>query len=333
MSEQKHLWVIAEQRNGRVGRASLEMLAAARQWADNAGAAGGTVTALLLGGSGIAGQAAVLAGRGADRVLVVEADELAAYRPEPYAGTAAALIAERRPQAVLLAGSADGQDLAGRLAARLRAGIVTQCTDLGWTDQGQPVGTHQTLGGKGAAECVVVSNPALFTLRSKAVAPLPESGDEAEIEQVEAQAEWLAARTEFVEFVAEEKERVPVEEADVVVSGGRGTGGDFQYIEGLADELGAGVAASRAVVDAGWYPYPHQVGQTGKTVSPRVYIAVGISGAIQHLAGMQSSEVIIAINKNPDAPIFKIASYGVVADLFELLPALIGRIQAEKASS
>lgn len=327
MSESKQIWVLVEHKNGEILPSTYESLAAANKLA---GEGGGDVAALFIGGPGIEEKAGELAARGARRVITAAHESLAVFRPQPYARVAAELAADKKPAALLASGTPDGQDVAVRTAVRTGGGVMTQCTDLAWTDDGRVAGTHQTLGSKGLARCVVASTPGIFTMRPKAFQPLAaDESAEADHEAADVADDWVEAGTEFIEFVPQEKERIAVEEADVVVAGGRGTGGEFELIEKLADAIGAGVGASRAVVDAGWYPYASQIGQTGKTVSPRVYIAAGISGAIQHLAGMQSSDIIIAINKNGDAPIFNIANYGIEADLFELLPEVIKLIEQD----
>lgn len=329
MSTAGEVWIVVEHRDGKPARVTWELLSAGREAAGNLG---GPLTAVALGHQ-LDGMAGELFARGADRVLQLEHADLAGAGDQARAELLGRVVREHQPAAVFLAGTSTGKSLAPRLAAILGAGLLADVTDLTVND-GVIHGTHPTLGSRGRASCRVEGTPQLVTLRPKA---WPEAGAEpgrqGELLKPEVAADSLAGGTRVKEFIAKVTERVSLEEADIIVSGGRGTGGDFSLIEQLADAVGGAVGASRAAVDAGWIPYAHQVGQTGKTVAPKIYIACGISGAIQHLAGMQSAGTIIAINKNPDAPIFQIASFGIVGDLAEVLPPLIEEFRKELAQA
>jgi len=241
----------------------------------------------------------------------------------------AQLVAEKSPALVLVAGTAQGKEVAGRLAVKIDSGVLTDAVDLQPGDDG-PVAEQSIFGGATIVHSRVRRGTPIVAMRPNAVAPEPETGA-AEVSPVSLDGQTTAARVTN-RVVAERSERPDLTEASIVVSGGRGTGGaeGFQIIETLADALGAAVGASRAVTDAGWYPHQFQVGQTGKTVSPQLYMAIGISGAIQHRAGMQTSKTIIAVNKDPEAPIFELADFGVVGDLFKVVPQLLEEIGKRK---
>jgi electron transfer flavoprotein alpha subunit len=237
----------------------------------------------------------------------------------------AQLVTEKSPALVLVAGTAQGKEVAGRLAVKIDSGVLTDAVDLQPGDDG-PVAEQSVFGGATIVHSRVRRGTPIVAMRPNAVAPEPSPGA-AELSQVSLASEATGARVTN-RVVAERGERPDLTEASIVVSGGRGTGGaeGFQIIETLADSLNAAVGASRAVTDAGWYPHQFQVGQTGKTVSPQLYMAIGISGAIQHRAGMQTSKTIIAVNKDPEAPIFELADFGVVGDLFKVVPQLLEEI-------
>jgi electron transfer flavoprotein alpha subunit len=307
----------AEQRDGKLRRPSLEAVSEARRLAD---ALGGPVTAVLVG-SGVEGLAGELAAYGADAVRVFDQPELALYATEAYARAVADAVKEVQPAAVLVPFTAMGKDLAPRVAARLDAGLVSDCVALAVKDgrlearrpqyAGKAFATVRWRGGLQMASL----RPNVFALGAR------EEGRQAQVTKGAVDA---AARARVTKVEATAAGKVELTEAQVIVSGGRGLKGpeNFHLIEGLAGAFGAAVGASRAVVDAGWVDHQYQVGQTGKTVSPTLYIACGISGAIQHLAGMSSSKVIVAVNKDADAPIFKVANYGLVGDVFEIVPRL-----------
>jgi electron transfer flavoprotein alpha subunit len=287
---------------------------------------GETVTAVVLG-SGIEGIAEELATYGADKILVADDPALADYTTDAYANVLFQVVKDVTPRVLLFGASFQGKDLSPRLAARLGAGLAMDCIGL-QVDGEKLFATRTMYGGKVHAEVAVEGEPQMAAIRPN-VMELSETAKAGELEKVAVDAGDV--KTSVVEKKLETSERVELTEADVVVSGGRGMGGsDFSLIEELAGILGGAVGASRSAVDEGWRPHADQVGQTGKVVSPTLYIACGISGAIQHLAGMGASKYIAAINKDPEAPIFKKADYGVVGDLFEIVPAVIAELKKVK---
>jgi electron transfer flavoprotein alpha subunit len=307
----------AEQREGRLRRPALEAVSEARRLAD---ASGATVETVLIG-SGVASLADELASYGADRVHVYDDAGLAHYSTEIWARTLAQVIAQAKATVVLIPFTATGKDLAPRVAARVGAGLVSDCVSLKM-EGGRLQARRPMYAGKAFATVKWEGDPQMATLRPN-VFPLGTPDKARKAETVTGVAEPTSrAAVKSIETTAAGK--IELSEAQIVVSGGRGLKGpeNFHLIQELADAFGAAMGASRAVVDAGWVEHQHQVGQTGKTVSPSLYIAAGISGAIQHLAGMSSSKVIVAINKDADAPIFKVANYGLVGDVFEIIPKL-----------
>ena len=318
---------VCEQKAGAVRKVSREVVAAARQLADALG--GGTVDALVLGAGGVDAAAAKLGEAGADRVLVATDASFGLYSPDGYAATAAAQAKDC--DAVVLAATATGRDLAPRLAVRLDAPLAMDVTSLA-VEGGKVVATRPVYAGKAVQRLTLDARPALVAVRPNIFAVPGTAARAGTVEPVTATAG--AGRVVVREVKAAEQGALDVAEAPIVVSGGRGMKGPehFALIEDLAKAFGtAAVGASRAVVDAGWRPHGEQVGQTGKTVSPQLYIAVGISGAIQHLAGMRTAKVIVAINRDKDAPIFKVADYGIVGDAFEIVPKLAEEIRKARA--
>ena len=317
----------AEARDGRLRRASLEAVSEARRLAGPLGASVETVVV----GPGSEALAGELSAHGADRVRVFDDQALAAYATESYARALAQAIADTKPSVVLVPFTAMGKDLAPRVAARVGAGLASDCVALEVKD-GRLVARRPMYGGKAYATVEWAGEPQMATLRPN-VFPLRTPDASRPVEVVRASVD-ASARARVTATTATAQGRLPLTEAQIIVSGGRGLKGpeNFHLVESLAEALGAAVGASRAVVDAGWVDHQLQVGQTGRTVSPSLYVACGISGAIQHLAGMSSSKCIVAINKDPDAPIFKVADYGVQGDLFEILPKLTEAAKAHRAS-
>ena len=314
--------VFGESDSGKIRKATLEALSQARALAPSLS---GPVTALLLG-PGAAAAAAQAAG--ADRALACEAGALANYSGEPYLAAVLAAVSEVKPAAIFFSGSTVGKDLVPRVATKLGVACVSDCTGLAIAD-GVLEATRPVYAGKAIATVRSNSTPFVATLRPNVfavtAAPPPSKVDALAVDPP-------APKTTVKAVHRAATARAELSQAQVIVSGGRGMKGPDHYklLEELADEVGAAVGASRAAVDAGWRPHADQVGQTGKTVSPTLYIACGISGAIQHLAGMSSSKVIVAINKDPHAPIFQIANYGIVGDLFEIVPALRDEIRRRR---
>lgn len=317
--------VVAESRGSDIRPVSSEVVSTARRLA---GELGGGVDVLVLGAAGVADGASALAAAGADRVMVAADEAFGRYHPD----AAVRAIAERADAGdyavVLFAATAQGKDLSARCAARLGKSLAADVTEVAITD-GSPVVLRPQYAGKAYARIRMTESPALISLRPN-VFPMTETAGRGEVEALDvAPGE---ARTRVTAFEQGEREQLDVSEAGIVVSGGRGMQGPehWKLLEDLVDALGptATLGASRAVVDAGWRPHGEQVGQTGKVVSPGLYFAVGISGAIQHLAGMRTAGVIVAVNRDPEAPIFSVANYGLVGDVFEVLPRLTEEIRS-----
>jgi electron transfer flavoprotein alpha subunit len=316
--------VLAEHVDADVKKVTLELITLARRF--------GEPSVVWTGPGAEQGQARC-AEYGAAKVYVAADPVYDDYVVAPAAELLAQLVREKSPALVLVAGNAQGKEVAGRLAVKIDSGVLTDAVDLRPGDDG-PVAEQSIFGGATIVHSRVRRGTPIVAMRPNAVAPEPETGA-AEISEVSLTVplEGGAAGARVTNrVVAERGERPDLTEASIVVSGGRGTGGaeGFGVIEQLADSLGAAVGASRAVTDAGWYPHQFQVGQTGKTVSPQLYMAVGISGAIQHRAGMQTSKTIIAVNKDPEAPIFELADFGVVGDLFKVVPQLLEEVGKRK---
>jgi electron transfer flavoprotein alpha subunit len=316
--------VFLEHHEGELQKDSLGVLGRAAQL-------DGDVSALIAG-SGVEGLA-VQAGRfGAAKVYLADDPDLEAPLPQPRVDVAADLVSRHGFDTVLFAATVLTADVAAALSARIDAGLNWDLVDLAQED-GKLVGKRPALDDTVYVDVGWKSEPRLALIRTGTFEPV-ETGGEAEVEKVDVQLEDFSTLAKMIEQAHEESEGPSIEDADVIVAGGRGLGGpeNFALVEELAKALGGAVAATRAVVDAGWYPYSTQVGQTGKTVSPRLYIAVGISGAIQHKVGMQASSVIVAINKDPNAPIFEYADLGVVGDLHEIVPRLTELVRQRRAA-
>lgn len=312
--------VLAEHADGALKKVSAELITAAR--------ALGEPAAVVIGAPGTAAPLVDgLKAAGAAKIYVAESDDVDKYLITPYVDVLAALAEEKAPAGVLVAATADGKEIAGRLAARIGSGLLVDVVEV----KEGGIGVHSIFGGAFTVEAQANGDTPVISVRAGAVEAEPSDGaGEVVNVDVPAPAENATKITSREPVVA--GDRPELTEASVVVSGGRGVGSaeNFSVVEALADSLGAAVGASRAAVDSGYYPGQFQVGQTGKTVSPQLYIALGISGAIQHRAGMQTSKTIIAVNKDEEAPIFEIADYGVVGDLFKVAPQLTEGIKARK---
>ncbi len=318
--------VVAEPQGSGFRRVGLEILSKAREIT---GALGGPLAAYV-GGVGVAGQAASLGAYGAEKVFVAEHEALGMGLGAPHVDVIARLHAENDFAAILFGGTALGRDTAAALAARLGAGLNSDSTDL--MANGSVLRARRpAFGGQNLVDCEWTGGPQVALVRPNSF-QASESGGSAEVIAVSPDISAAALRATVTGRKPADQGSVSLEEASIIVSGGRGLGApeNFSVVEALAASLGAAVGASRAAVDAGWYPHPKQVGQTGKTVSPNLYIACGISGAVQHKVGMQTSDVIVAINKDPDAPIFQFADLGVVGDLFTVVPALTALINQRR---
>jgi electron transfer flavoprotein alpha subunit len=324
-------FAFAEARGGQLRKVAFETVTAARQAAEASG--GGEVHALLIGGPGLAAKAAELGRYGADLVTVVEHAGLERYSPEVAAATAAERIQAGGYRAAFFPASAEGRDLAPRVAARLGVSLASDVT--GFELQGDAlVATHPAYTGKVIVTLRLSGTPALLSLRPGAVAPA-EHPRAARVESAAPALDPASAKVAVTELAQRSATRMDLGEAPIIVSGGRGLRGaeNFRLVEELADAFGnAAVGATRAVTDDGWRPATDQIGQTGRVVSPDLYVAVGISGAIQHLAGMRTARTIVAINKDKDAPIFKIADYGIVGDLFEIVPRLTEEVRKARSA-
>jgi electron transfer flavoprotein alpha subunit len=325
------VWVFCEYRLGELASVSLELLGAGRRLADLRGVR----LAAVLFGHQTGDTAQKLIAHGADVVYRVDHQQLATYAEDTFAALMTALIQERRPEIVLAGATAIGRSFIPGVATSVNAGLTADCTALDIRDEdGALMQTRPAFGGNIMATIVCPSSrPQMATVRPKVMRELEFDGTRTgEIVDVVPTAQQLQSRVRVLESVVAQGAKVNIQEADILISGGRGldTPKGFELLQQLADVLGAKVSASRAAVDAGWIPYPHQVGQTGKTVAPKLYIACGISGAVQHVAGMQSSETIVAINRDPHASIFNVADFGIVGDLYEIIPKLIKRIEEHR---
>jgi electron transfer flavoprotein alpha subunit len=318
----KGVWIFAEQRLNKLVPVSLELLSVGRKLANKLKV---DLSAILLGG-GVGELTSQLIACGADKVYLVDSNLLVDYCEDTYTKAIVDLILEYKPEIFLFGATNIGRALAPRIAARLKTGLTADCTELEIDEEGKLLQTRPAFGGNVMATIITpIQRPQMATVRPKVMPKsVPVLDRTGEVINVKPDIKKEDIRTKILNLVKEITEEVNLEEADIVVAGGRGLqkAENFKLISDLATILGGAVAASRAAVDAGWISHHHQVGQTGKTVCPKLYIACGISGAIQHLVGMQTSECIIAINKDKDAPIFNVATYGIVGDLFDVLPAL-----------
>jgi electron transfer flavoprotein alpha subunit len=325
LTQYRGVWVFAEQRRGKLQWVSLELLGEGRKLADTLS----TELSAVLIGNDIEEDAKTLIDYGADKVYVADDPILSDFHDDSYGHILASLIERERPEILLSGATFIGRSFIPKVAARLRTGLTADCTSLG-LDGRNLLQIRPAFGGNIMATIICPNRrPQMATVRPKVFKrPVPQNGREGKIIKVPVPKD-MPLRTKTIEFVKDITSTINISEADIIISGGRGLGEakNFRLIEELAEALGGAIGASRAAVDAGWISYPHQVGQTGRTVSPKLYIACGISGAVQHLVGMQSSDIIVAINKDPEAPIFKIATYGIVGDIFEVVPLLTRKIK------
>ncbi len=325
----KDLWVFVEtNEDGTAKNVGIELLTPGKLMA---GKQGGALVAVVIG-SGVDEAVKAASEHGADKVIVVDGPEYKHYSTDAYAIALCTLVEKYGPTSMLIGATNNGRDLGPRVSCRLHTGLTADCTGLDVDDEtGNVAWTRPAFGGNLMATILCPDHrPQIGTVRPGVFKKSDVTAANAEVIKEDIHVSEDQIRTQVIELIREMGgENVDLEGAEIIVSGGRGVGGPegFDTIKALADVLGATVGASRAAVDAGWIAHAHQVGQTGKTVGPKLYIACGISGAIQHLAGMSSSDFIVAINKDPDAPIFDVADYGVVGNLFEVLPVLVDEIK------
>ncbi|MDR1765951.1 MAG: electron transfer flavoprotein subunit alpha/FixB family protein [Lachnospiraceae bacterium] len=332
LTQYKNTWVFVETEGGKAKPVGYELLNPGREIADKRQE---KLVAVVIG-RGVGEVAKQAVAYGADEVLLVDDEAFGYYTTDAYSKAVTELIEKYRPATVLIGATTNGRDLGPRVSCRLHTGLTADCTALSVDeDTGSVVWTRPAFGGNLMANILCPDNrPQMGTVRPGVFKRREaDTARKANIVEETVRIEAGDVRTKLVERINEVAKSINLEEAKIIVSGGRGIGGpeNFALLEKLADAMGGSVGASRAAVDSGWIPHAHQVGQTGKTVSPTVYIAVGISGALQHLAGMSGSDVIVAINKDPQAPIFEVADYGIVGDLFEIVPALTKQVLARSA--
>lgn len=332
--EYKGIWVYAEQRENNILNVSYELLGEARRLADELQ----TQVGAVLVGDAVKNLASSLLAYGADTVYVIQDKSLEPYRTEPFTAAIQKVVEKYKPEIMLLGATVNGRDLGPRLAARLQTGLTADCTSLDIEKENRLLlQTRPAFGGNMMATILCPEKrPQMSTVRPGVMKKIvPDNTKKGEIICVEYDASEVSVGTEVVENVQEKAKQFNLFEAEIIISGGRGLGNaeGFQVIQKAADEVGGTIGASRAAVDAGWIDHGHQVGQTGTTVSPKMYIACGISGAIQHQVGISKSDCIIAINKDPRAAIFKVADYGIVGDLYEVLPLLAEEIKNKKEAN
>jgi electron transfer flavoprotein alpha subunit len=326
----KGIWVFAEWREGTVHRVSHELLSTGRLLADKLGV---SLAAVLLGHNLAEESSRELIAYGADMVYVVNHPELAHFRDDIYAKILVELICQKKPEVLLAGATSIGRSFIPRVAASLQTGLTADCTELDISEERLLLQTRPAFGGNVMATIICPNKrPQMATVRPKVMKPVRLPDHKGEIVPVSVSEACLLSRIEVLEVIPEKDQTAKLTEADAIVSGGRGLQKpeNFSLIEEVAQLIKGAVGSSRGAVEEGWIAPSHQVGQTGRTVSPSLYMAVGISGAIQHLVGMQSSRIIVAVNRDPMAPIFDVASYGVVADLFEFIPAFIRKIKQER---
>ena len=328
----KNLWVLIETEENTAKNVGYELLTPGRQLADKLGE---ELVAVVIGADVEAAAKTAIA-YGADKAILVEGEEYFQYSSDACTYALASLIEKYQPSAVLIGATNNGRDVAPRVAAKIGTGLTADCTELGIDEEtGNIAWTRPAFGGNLMAKILCPDHrPQMGTVRPGVFKKgTPDESRTGEIIREDLHLDPSRIRVHLLERVKEVAEAVNLEEAEIIVAGGRGvkSAEGFSLLQKLADALGATLGASRAAVDAGWIPHAHQVGQTGRTVSPKLYIACGISGAIQHLAGMSGSDTIVAINRDPEAPIFQVADYSIVGDLFEVAPAMIEEIEKLKA--
>ncbi|MBN1554027.1 MAG: electron transfer flavoprotein subunit alpha/FixB family protein [Phycisphaerae bacterium] len=331
--EHKGVWILAEQSKGRVLRVSHELLTRGIELAEKRGC---DLTAVIFGHQISTDDLHELIARGADRVIAMEAPELEHFLVEPHAACMLQLLADEKPEIVIAGATTTGRTLLPYVAIQANAGLTADCTVLDIEPEtGNLLQTRPAIGGNILATIKTPNHrPQMATVRPRSTRPAPVlEGRTGTIDRLAAPKELLASRMKRVDFIPNEEEH-NLQDADVVVTAGRGIkkAENLPVIEALAESLDAALGATRDVVDRGWLSYPHQVGLSGKTVTPKLYVAVGVSGAIQHLAGMQTAEHIVAVNSDPDAQIFRVAELGIVGDLFEIAPILTEKIRAARRS-
>jgi len=322
------VWILAEQSGGKLLRVGFELLTRAGSLADKRAC---QLTAVVLGAELDEDELNELIARGADRVIAVEAPQLAHFLVEPHAACLAKLIEDRKPEIVIAAATTTGRTLMPYVAVKVTAGLTADCTELDIEPEtGNLLQTRPAIGGNILATIKCPRHrPQMATVRPHSTAPAArQEGRTGPIERVSPPAELLTSRVERLDFVPA-GEKHALQDAELVVAVGRGVkkGENVPLVKALADSMGAALGATRDVVDRGWLSYPHQIGLSGKTITPRLYVGVGVSGSIQHLAGMQTAETIVAINNDPEAQIFRVADHGIVADLFEAVPILTDKIR------
>jgi len=322
------VWTIAEGNRGKIKEVSYELLARGRKLADKLGV---DLASVLLGSNISEAELKQLIYRGADKVYVVDAPELENFIAENYSNVLVDLINKYKPEIIIAGATTSGRTLMPHVSVRVNAGLTADCTGLD-IEEGTKnlLQTRPAIGGNILATIKTPNNrPQMATVRVKSSRPAPiDKSRSGEIINIKLRQELIDGRVERIGFRKAEGETVGIQDADIVVAGGRGLkkGENFRLIRELAEKLGGVVGASRDAVDRGWVSYPHQVGLSGKTISPKLYIAIGISGAIQHLAGIKTADTVVAINSDPDAQIFKVSDFGIVGDLFEVIPLLNERL-------
>ncbi len=329
LASYKGIWVYAEWREGGVHRVSHELLSAARVLADKLGV---ELAAVLLGHR-LEGIHEELIAHGADVVYVVDNPKLAHFTDEAYAGALVDLARRKKPEILIAGATSMGRSFIPRVAASLQTGLTADCTELDISQEKLLLQTRPAFGGNVMATIICPNRrPQMATVRPKVMKPVRQEGRRGRVEIVEMSEDCLKSRIEVLETIPEADQTANLAEAEVIVTGGRGLqkAENFKLVENVAGLLCGAVGSTRGAVDEGWIAPSHQVGQTGRTVAPTLYMAVGVSGAIQHIVGMQGSKIIVAVNKDPEAPIFDVASYGVVADLFDFMPAFARTIERER---